>query len=410
MSHTGKWVEVQIRSTRMDDIAEKGYAAHWKYKDVTSAEGALDEWLARIRELLQSPESNALDFLDDFKLNLFADEIFLFSPKGDMFTLPVGATALDFGYNIHSQIGNTCIGAKVNHKLVPLSHKLKSGDQVEIITSDKQTPKQEWLSFVTTARAKTQIKEYIKEDRKKLGNAGKEKLKNYFKEIGLEFSTANLNKFLHYSGHSTINDLFCEVANDSLSLKEIKECWQMHEKEGFFRFLRMPFSRQKTEQRQPAPQTGLQIPKEEGLFLTPETESIKYALSPCCNPIPGDEVIGIIDIGGKIAIHRTNCQKAVELMSRYGNRLVKPKWTPGESLEFAAGIHISGFDRVGLMNEITKVISKQMNINMHSVNLASHDGLFEGNMMVYIHNTEQLRTLISSLKKINGIEKVTRIN
>jgi GTP diphosphokinase / guanosine-3',5'-bis(diphosphate) 3'-diphosphatase len=412
MSNTGRWVEVQIRSTRMDEIAEKGYAAHWKYKDVNSQESALDEWLAKIRELLQSPESNALDFLDDFKLNLFADEIFLFTPKGDLVTLPLGSTALDFAYSIHSHIGNSCIAAKVNHKLVPLSHKLKSGDQVEIINSEKQTPKEEWFNFVITARAKTQIKEFIKEERKKLATKGKDMLKNYFNEIGLEFNTAHLNKFLHFSGFSTLNDLFCGVADEKIGVKDLKECLQAHEKEGFFKFIRIPFTRflQSDTKQIQEPGTEESVQKAENQVLASEVKSIKYNLSVCCNPIPGDDVIGIIDTSGHIDIHRTNCKKATELMSRYGNKLVKPKWTPDEALEFLAGISIRGIDRVGLMNEITKVISKQMNINMHAVNLLSNDGLFEGTMMLYIHNTEQLLTLISGLKKINGIERVMRIN
>jgi GTP diphosphokinase / guanosine-3',5'-bis(diphosphate) 3'-diphosphatase len=416
MSHSGRWVEVQIRSRRMDEIAEKGYAAHWKYKDADSHEGAIDEWLAKIRELLQSPESNALDFLDDFKLNLFADEIFVFSPKGDLITLPVNSTALDFAYGIHSQIGNNCIGAKVNHKLVPLSHRLKSGDQVEIITSDKQSPKEEWFSFVTTARAKTQIKAFIKEERKKLATKGKELLRAYFEEISLEFTTPNLNKFMHYSGFTSFTDLFCDIAQDKIGIKELKECCQNHEREGFFRFLKIPFNLlRSTENRQnnetqKDDQKDIREDLSKTPLLSPDVNSIQYHLSTCCNPIPGDDVIGIIDSADHIIIHRTNCQNAIELMSRYGNKLVKPKWTPDESLEFLAGINIRGIDRVGLMNEITKVISKQMNINMRSVNLASNDGMFDGVMMVYIHNTEQLRTLINSLKRINGIERVTRIN
>jgi GTP diphosphokinase / guanosine-3',5'-bis(diphosphate) 3'-diphosphatase len=411
MSQTGQWVEVQIRSRRMDEIAEKGYAAHWKYKDKESQEGAIDEWLAKIRELLQSPESNALDFLDDFKLNLFADEMFVFTPKGDLITIPVGSTALDFAYSIHSQVGNSCIGAKVNHKLVPLSHRLKSGDQVEIITSEKQTPKEEWFGFVITARAKTQIKAFIKEERKKQASAGKEKLQELFDELQIEFTTANLNKFMYFAGLTSQTELFLDIASGKLGVRDLRDCMQAPEKEGFFRFLKMPFNlRRNAENRQ----TGEKKAEEEDItrdsLLSPEVDRIHYELSKCCNPIPGDDVIGILSGSEKIIIHRTNCTQAVELMSRFGNKLVKPKWTPSESLEFLAGVNIQGIDRVGLMNEITKVISKQMNINMSSVNLASRDGMFEGIMMLYIHNTEQLRALINSLKKINGIEKVRRIN
>lgn len=411
MSHAGKWVEVQIRSRRMDEIAEKGYAAHWKYKEHASQEGAVDEWLARIRELLQSPDSNALDFLDDFKLNLFAEEIFVFSPKGDLYTLPVASTALDFAYNIHTHIGNTCIGAKVNHKLVALSHRLKSGDQVEIITSDKQTPKEEWFSYVTTARAKTQIKAFVKEERKKLALHGKERLQEYFTELHLEFNTANQTEFMHFTGLDTIGDMLVEVAREKIGLKELRDCFQSQERDGFFRFLKLPFNILKPSENRPGGARAARKQTEEtDAVLSPEVESIHYQMSTCCNPIPGDEVIGIMGEAGEIIIHRTNCQQAVGLMSRYGNRLVKPKWTPDESLEFLAGISISGIDRLGLMNEISKVISKQMNINMRSLNLSSNDGIFEGVLMLYIHNTDQLRTLIASLKRINGIETVTRLN
>jgi len=412
MSHAGKWVEVQIRSKRMDDIAEKGYAAHWKYKEHDAQEGAVDEWLGKIRELLQSPESNALDFLDDFKLNLFADEIFVFTPKGDLYTLPVGSTALDFAYAIHSHIGNTCIGAKLNHKLVPLSNRLKSGDQVEIITSDKQTPKEEWFGYVITARAKTQIKAYVKEERKKLSVQGKEMLRGYFEEMNMEFNTVNQTEFMHYAGVPTLGDLFVEVAREKIGAKELKECYQTQEKDGFFRFLRLPFNilRSSESKSQTGPRALKKDTAENDALLLPEIESIKYELSTCCNPIPGDDVIGIVGKAGEIVIHRTNCKEAIGLMTRYGNRLVKPKWTPNESLEFLAGINVRGIDRLGLMNEISKVISKQMNINMRSVNLSTNDGVFDGIMMLYIHNTEQLRTLIASLQRINGIEKVTRIN
>lgn len=412
MSQDGKWVEVQIRSQRMDDIAEKGYAAHWKYKDYASQEGAIDDWLAKIRELLQSPESNALDFLDDFKLNLFADEMTVFTPKGDIITIPLDSTALDFAYGIHSQIGNNCIGAKVNHKLVPLSHKLKSGDQIEIITSEKQTPKEEWFNFVITAKAKTQIKAFIKEERKKLSSKGKEMLRSLFEEIQLEYNTSNLNKLMRYCRISNQGDLFCDVAKEKIGIKELKDCGQGSEHEGFFRFLKMPFNllRSSDNKNSNDQKTENQTAESKVPLLSPDVNNIQYQLSTCCNPIPGDDVIGILGSANNIIIHRTNCQNAIELMSRFGNKLVKPKWTPSESLEFLAGINIRGIDRVGLMNEISKVISKQMNINMHSLNLSTNDGLFEGKMMIYIHNTEQLRTLIDSLKKINGIVKVMRIN
>ncbi|MEI6765540.1 MAG: RelA/SpoT family protein [Bacteroidota bacterium] len=412
MSNSGKWVEVQIRSNRMDEIAEKGYAAHWRYKGVSANENALDEWLAKIRELLQSPESNALDFLDDFKLNLFSDEIFLFTPKGDMYTLPTGSTALDFAYTIHSQIGNSCIGAKVNHKLSPLNHVLKSGDQVEIITSEKQSPKEEWINLVTTAKAKAQIKSYIKEERRKLATEGKEKLIQIFTELKIEFTTPNLNKFVHFCKLTNTADLFIEIAQDLIGSKEARSCFLEHERDNWFKYLRRPFARPRAQA--DAPETPDEMTpgdmKNKTLLLGDSVESIKYSLSGCCSPIPGDDVIGIMEANGKIIVHRTSCKSATQLMSTYGNRLIKTKWRENHAIEFLAGIHLKGIDHMGLMRDITNVISKQLSINMRSINLQTTNGLFEGTLNVYIHNTDQLRNLIENLRKINGVENISRIS
>jgi GTP diphosphokinase / guanosine-3',5'-bis(diphosphate) 3'-diphosphatase len=412
MSGAGKWVEVQIRSKRMDDIAEKGYAAHWKYKDGPQQEGGIDEWLAKIRELLQSPESNALDFIEDFKLNLFADEIYVFTPKGDLKTLPIKSTALDFAYNIHSQIGNNCIGAKVNHKLVPLDYTLKSGDQIEIITSEKQTPKEEWINYVTTAKAKSYIKAYIKDERKKLSTEGKNLLKSIFEELNIEFNTSNVNKFLHFTKLSSPATLYLETANKFIGAKEVSSCFIEKERDNWFRYLKFPFTRSRHAE------IKQEIIKEETdsterpktLLLGSQIDKINYNIATCCNPIPGDEVIGLIEKNGKITVHRPNCSVAIEFMSKYGNDLVKAKWTNNESLQFLAGISIQGFDRLGMIRDITNIISKHLNINIRSLTLETNSGIFEGIITVYIHNTEQLKSLIDNLRGVKGIENINRIN
>jgi GTP diphosphokinase / guanosine-3',5'-bis(diphosphate) 3'-diphosphatase len=412
MSGSGKWVEVQIRSKRMDDIAEKGYAAHWKYKDGPQQEGGLDEWLAKIRELLQSPESNALDFIEDFKLNLFADEIYVFTPKGDLKTLPIKSTALDFAYNIHSQLGNNCIGAKVNHKLVSLDYTLKSGDQIEVITSEKQSPKEEWMDYVTTAKAKSHIKAFIKEERKKLATEGKNRLKEIFEELEIEFSTSNVNKFLHFTNLSSPASLYLETASVSIGPKEVKSCFIEKERDTWFRYLKFPFTRSRHAEikKEIIPEETGSKEKPKTLLLGSQVDNINYNMAKCCKPIPGDEVIGLIEMNGKITVHRPNCNIAIEFMSKYGNKLVKTKWTNNESLQFLAGISIKGFDRLGMIRDITNVISKQLNINIRSLTLETNSGIFEGIITIYIHNTEHLKILIDNLKEVNGIESINRIN
>lgn len=412
MSHTGKWVEVQIRSTRMDEIAEKGFAAHWKYKDGTHSESGLEEWLAKIRELLQSPESNALDFLEDFKLNLFSDEIYVFTPKGDLITMPAKSTALDFAYNIHSHIGNSCIGAKANHKLVPLDYPLKSGDQIEIITSDKQTPKEKWFDYVTTAKAKSQIKIFVKEEKKKQAIEGKSKLKEAFEENKVEFNTANLNKFMHFLQYTNPSNLYVDAATETIGSKDIKACFLETDKDNWLRYLRFPFTKSrhsdlKKEIVEKAPESGEAANHP---LLSSQVQNITYNIAKCCRPILGDEVIGLIEKNGEITVHRANCSTAIEFMSKYGNKLVKSKWVNDNSLQFLAGISIKGFDKLGMIRDITNVISRQLNINIRSLTLETNSGIFEGILTVYIQDTEQLKTLIENLKTVDGVESISRIN
>ena len=417
MSSTGQWVEVQIRSKRMDEIAEKGYAAHWKYKETGNSESGLDEWLRKIRELLKSPEANALDFLDDFKLNLFSDEIFIYTPKGELKTLPVGSTILDFAYNIHSQLGDSCIGAKVNHRLVPLNYKLKSGDQVEIISSGKQKPKEDWLNYVITAKAKSRIKVALKEDIRKLAEEGKEILMRKFKQFKLEFNNTNITKLSNFYKISNSQELFCQVANGKIGVKEIKLFMQEKDRSKWFKYLTSPFSMLSGKDKAIPEKDSLQNKiatqlknKPDTLLIGDNMEKLQYTISPCCNPIPGDDVFGFVTINEGIKVHRTNCPNAINMLSKYAYRVVKAKWTNNESLAFLAGIKIIGIDKIGLVNNITTVISSDLNMNIRSISVDSNAGTFEGIVMIYVHDTKNLNALIQNLKKVDGVQQVIRID
>jgi GTP pyrophosphokinase len=416
MSGSGRWIEVQIRSKRMDEIAEKGYAAHWKYKDAGSTESGLDNWLKKIRELLKSSEANAFDFIDDFKLNLFSDEIFIFTPKGELKTLPTGTTSLDFAYSIHSKIGDTCIGAKVNHRLVPLNYTLKSGDQVEIITSSKQKPKEDWLGYVITSKAKSHIKSALKEDKRKLAEGGKEILMRKFKHLKLEFNNTNIAKLLNFYKIPNSQELFCQAAIGKIGLHEIKAFIQEKDRSKWFKYLTSPFTRlsnkeNQDSEKQPTSDAASQLKnKPDSLLIGDNMDKLQYTLSPCCNPIPGDDVFGFVTVGEGIKIHRSNCPNAINMLSKYAYRTVKAKWTHSESLAFLAGLKIIGIDNVGIVNNITKVISNDLNLNIRTINVESNAGKFEGTVMLYIHDTRHLKDLIQNLKKIEGIQQVFRID
>jgi GTP diphosphokinase / guanosine-3',5'-bis(diphosphate) 3'-diphosphatase len=403
MGPQGKWVEVQIRTTRMDDLAENGYAAHWKYKDSASdKESKLENWLLRIREMLENPDPNALEFLDDFKLNLFSDEMFVFTPKGDMKTLPVKATALDFAFEIHTKVGEHCIGAKVNHKLVPLSHELRSGDQVEILTSSKQTPKDDWLNYVITAKAKSKIKNSLKDQRKKIAEEGKEIMERKFLRYKLDFTLPVINDFCTYLKLPSSQELFYRAALGNVDIKEIKE---------FIKFKETPVRKSKKSETPNLEQLVTNARgKSDMLVIGDDLQMLDYKLSPCCNPIPGDDVFGFVTISEGIKIHRTNCPNAIKLLSNYAYRVVKAKWTNDELISFLAGLKITGTDELGIVNNITKVISNENNVNMRAINFDTDDGIFEGTIMVYVHDTKHLNHLIENLKKVKGVNKVDRID
>ncbi len=404
MGPEGKWVEVQIRTLRMDELAEKGYAAHWKYKD-SANENQLDEWIRKIREILENPQENALEFLDDFKLNLFAEEIFAFTPKGEMKTLPINATALDFAFDIHTKVGEKCIGAKVNHKLVPLSYKLKSGDQVEVLTSNKQTPKEDWLGYVVTARAKSKIKNALKEERRKVSEEGREMLERKFHHLKIDFTVPNINELANYFKLPSSQELFYRVAVGNINIKHLKDFRQEQGK-----IVHKTGSIKKADA---APSLEQMVANARGksdmLVIGENLNKIDYKLSPCCTPIPGDDVFGFITINEGIKIHRVNCPNAIQLLSNYAYRVVKAKWTSQELISFLAGIKITGIDEVGLVNNITKIISNELNVNMRSISFDTNDGTFDGSVTVFVHDTNHLTELMKKLKKVNGVLTVTRM-
>lgn len=412
MSQTGKWVEVQIRSRRMHEIAEKGYAAHWKYKGSDDSESGLEEWLGKIRELMADNEGNALDFLSDFESNLFSEEIMVFTPRGDLITLPKGSTALDFAYSIHSDVGNTSIGAKVNHSLKPLNHELKSGDQVEIITSAIQEPQPEWLNFVITSRAKAKIKMALKESKKYLEEKGKAELEKVFKKFGLDLERDLLNKLLAQVRVNTEKDLYSMIASKDIDLEEISEIIQSGQNRKLLRYISRPFSRTKESDNKPISETLVEKLKNkpESLLLGDDISQIKYSIAKCCHPIPGDDVVGIISPADDIIIHRTNCKEAIAVMSKYGNRIIKTKWKLKEGVGFLTGIQIKGIDKKGLVKKISEIISDKHNISIRSFRMDTSEGTTEGVIMLYVHDTDSLKKLIESLRKVKEIVKVKRLD
>ena len=405
MSPTGKWVEVQIRTARMDEIAEKGYAAHWRYKESNAQESNLDNWLRRIRETLENKEIGALDFVDDFKLNLFAEEVFVFTPKGDLKSLPAGATTLDFAFDIHTQVGEQCIGAKVNHKLVPLSYPLKSGDQVEIVNSKKQKPKEDWLKYVVTAKAKSKIKSFLKEEKKRIAEDGKEMLQRKLNHMKVNFNSENISTLEKFFDQRSALDLYYRIARHKINLADLKTLTVQN---GQFELPKTePVEEQQTTDYDQLITKGKN--KDRVILLGENTNSFEYTLASCCNPIPGDKVFGFITINDGIRIHRETCPNAVQLMSKFAYRVIKAKWNSEDEVAFEAGIKFTGIDDVGLVHGITKTISKQLHINMKSISFESHDGIFDGKVVLYVNDTDHLDQLISELKNVRGIHTVERV-
>lgn len=405
MGPDGKWVEIQIRTKRMDEIAERGFAAHWKYKGQKEKESELDKWLEMIKELLDNPDADSLEFLDDFKLNLFASEIMIFTPKGEVRVLPKGSTALDFAFEIHTDIGYKCIGAKVNFKLVPLSHQLKSGDQVEIITSEKQQPKYDWLNFVTTAKAKTRIKYAFKEERKSIIAKGEKILEVELHKKKLTINSRILKKILDFHKISKRDELYFKIGKGTIELNNLHKILSTKSTNKWIRYWKLNFGKSigknttdKTEQ----------PTKKKQVVLSDNEEQDQFTISDCCNPIPGDDILAFMDENDQIILHSRKCPIALKLMSSQGNRIVSAQWESHKILSYLALINLSGIDQMGIVSKITKVISEDQNVNMRSINIESHDGIFEGNIYLYIHNTEDLNNLILNIMKIKGVHNVTR--
>lgn len=405
MGPQGKWVEIQIRTQRMDEIAERGFAAHYKYKNINDVENELDRWLQKIKEMLQSPESDALEFLDEFKMNLYSSEIVVFTPKGRMVTLPKNATVIDFAYEIHSQLGNHCIGAKINHKLVPISHVLQSGDQVEVLSSKTQTPQLSWLNILITAKAKTKVKQSFKLDRKKHIEQGRKIIEDQLAKYKIIPSSDTLKKISSYYNLTNKEQLYAQVGMGFLELDNLDEVLQTRRENKLAKFWKLTFTSKKTET---ANASG-KIDKKAPFILKEDPDQLNYSLAKCCNPIPGDDVVGYISSDEHIIIHKKNCPEALKMMSQQGDSIITAEWTKFKKLSYLSRIKLSGFDRVGMVNEITTIISKQNSINMRTVHFDAHDGIFEGDLYLYIHNVQDLNELIARLKKINGIDNIERI-
>ena len=415
MSNKGQWIEVQIRSERMNDVAEQGFAAHWKYKEGGGSEdeGELSKWLKTIKEILDDTQPDALDFLDTIKLNLFASEIFVFTPKGEIKTMPQNCTALDFAFSIHTFLGSHCIGAKVNHKLVPLSHKLQSGDQVEILTSKSQKVQPSWINFATTAKAKAKIQAILKREKKEMQQKGEDMLTDFFHQENLPSNDENIKKLCNLHHVKNYDELTLNIGQGIFSLgeadkNELKEKPSPTNWKKYISFAFGGTSKNKQEEKQ-AEQPALNIDKKKIIKLTPDAIQKNYILADCCKPIPGDDVLGYIDDNNRIVIHKRQCPIAAQLKTSFGNRLLAVEWETGKALNFPVNVYIKGIDGIGVLNQVTQVISQQLNVNIHKLNIESNDGIFEGRIQLYVHDVDDVNTICTNLKKINHIKKVTRI-
>jgi len=402
MGPKGRWVEVQIRSKRMDEIAEKGFAAHWKYKEKSGSDNSLEGWLSRVREILENPDATAVEFLDDFKLALYSDEIFVFTPKGDLKKMPAGATVLDFAFDIHSDLGLKCIGAKLNNKLVPINHQLNNGDQVEILTSSKQKPNEDWLDFIVTAKAKSKIREFFKQLKLKASVMGKEILERKFKNAKVPFTSDALQTLIKYFKLKSVSDLYFQISNETIDRTKID--------------IEAILTADKNKQTEPSvavkPKAVQPLPTD-AVILSENEANLEYSFAKCCHPIPGDEIFGFITVGEGVKIHRTNCTNALALMSNYGYRILKAKWAGGNTKvnkAFLTSIRVSGIDSVGIVSVIADIISRQLQINMKSISITSNEGSFEGNIFLEVLDTQQLENIIATIKEASNLISVQRVD
>jgi GTP diphosphokinase / guanosine-3',5'-bis(diphosphate) 3'-diphosphatase len=403
MGPQGKWVEVQIRTKRMNDIAEKGLAAHWKYKEGATEENRFDKWFQQIRDMLANQDTNSIDFLQDFKVSFLAEEIYVYTPKGDVKMLPSGATALDFAFAVHTAVGEKCIGAKVNHKLVPIGHVLRSGDQVEIITSNKQKPKSEWLKLVVSTKAKSKIKDLLKEEKRTVAEEGKIILQRKLEGLGVPMNQANLEELVNYFKLNSTLDLLYEISIKKIDLKDLKDFQILGD-----RIMAPKIIKPLIEEKSDSHQKNANKKDTELIIFGESSDKIMYTLANCCKPIPGDDVFGFITQGEGLKIHRTNCPNAARLLSNYGHRVVKTKWVKNKEISFLTGIKIIGLDDVGVINKITNLISGTLRININALTIEAREGLFEGNVKVYVHDKDELEDLVNNLKELQGIESVER--
>ena len=407
MGPKGRWVEIQVRSERMDEIAEKGYAAHYKYKQGATEENGLDVWLNLLKEALENSETNAVDFVEDFKMNLYAKEIFVFTPKGEIKSLPKGATSLDFAFSIHSEIGIKTRGTRVNGKLVQLNHELKSGDQIEIITSANQKPTMHWLDYVTTSRAKNKIRNVLNEDTKKIAEEGKELLTRKLKHLKITLNESVVNELVIFFKLKTSLDLFYRVGIGAIENQQLKD-YAAQKSNTLINFFKNKIKRSPNatpdDIHKPELSTNYDL-----LVFGKEMDRLDYKLSSCCNPIPGDEVFGFVTISEGIKVHKKDCPNAISLQSNYAYRIMQAKWIDSSQQEFNAIIKITGMDTLGLTNELTKVISNQMHVNIQSISLSGDAGIFNGQVTVIVQNNTILKKLMDNIKKIDGIEKVSRV-
>ena len=404
MGPQGKWVEVQIRTKRMNEIAEKGLAAHYKYKEGSSDEDRFDKWFGQIREVLAQEDTDSVDFLQDFKTSFLAEEIYVYTPKGEVKMLPKGSTALDFAFAVHSAVGARCIGAKVHHKLVPISHKLRSGDQIEIITSNKQKPSEDWLNIVVTAKAKAKIKDSLREEKRKIAEDGKYILQRKLEGMGAAYSQYNIEELMSFYKLSSQLDLFYNIAVKANDLKELKDFHVLGDK------LELPKPKTIVTELAVEPQKQYSKKDSELIIFGESSDKIMYALAKCCSPIPGDAVFGFVSTGKGLIIHRTNCPNAAQLMANYGHRVVKTKWAKNKEISFLTGLKIIGVDDVGVINKITNVISGELKINIAALTIESGEGIFEGTVKVFVHDKEELEELVERLKDLNGIQTVERFD
>jgi GTP pyrophosphokinase len=406
MGPKGRWVEVQIRSERMNEIAEKGYAAHYKYKNKDAQEdGGLDMWLSKLQETLENSEISAVDFVEEFKLNLYAKEIFVFSPKGDLYSLPKGSTALDFAFSVHTEVGMHTRGTKVNGKLVPLSHQLKSGDQVEVITSEKSRPTANWLDYATTGKARSKIKSSLREEKKAIAEEGKVVLSRKLKSLKITLDEKTVNQLVSYFKLKTSLDLFYRVGAGIIDNQKLKD-FAASRNNAFVTF----FKNRIRKPDKPEDVNREEITeKYDQLVFGKEEERLDYKMANCCNPIPGDDVFGFVTVNEGIKVHKQNCPNALQLQSNYSYRIMQAKWIDSTQREFKADLIITGIDTIGLVNEVTKVVSNHHHIDMKSVHFDSNDGVFRGKIVVVVKNKQTLENLVQSIKKINGIDKVSRV-